>query len=163
MMIHDFDLARYYAGKDEFVSIFATGSNISNKYFNKLKDFELATAILKTKNGVQCIISNSRHCSFGYDQRVELFGSKGMIISDNIKENEISLYSNKSTNARSSFKHFFIERYDQAYKEQLYDLAKLFRSNSRPKSGFIDGKISIQIAESAIRSLKSKKFEKIKY
>ena len=64
MMIHDFDLARYYAGKDEFVSIFATGSNISNKYFNKLKDFELATAILKTKNGVQCIISNSRHCSF---------------------------------------------------------------------------------------------------
>ena len=57
MMIHDFDLARYYAGKDEFVSIFATGSNISNKYFNKLKDFELATAILKTKNGVQCIIS----------------------------------------------------------------------------------------------------------
>ena len=163
MMIHDFDLARYYAGKDEFVSIFATGSNISNKYFNKLKDFELATAILKTKNGVQCIISNSRHCSFGYDQRVELFGSKGMIISDNIKENEISLYSNKSTNARSSFKHFFIERYDQAYKEQLNDLAKLFRSNLRPKSGFIDGKISIQIAESAIRSLKSKKFEKIKY
>ncbi len=161
MMIHDFDLARYYAGKDKFVSIFATGSNISNKYFNKLKDFELATAILKTKNGVQCIISNSRHCSFGYDQRVELFGSKGMIISDNIKENEISLYSNKSTNARSSFKHFFIERYDQAYKEQLNDLAKLFRSNLRPKSGFIDGKISIQIAESAIRSLKSKKFEKI--
>ena len=48
-------------------------------------------------------------------------------------------------------------------KEQLNDLAKLFRSNSRPKSGFIDGKISIQIAESAIRSLKSKKFEKIKY
>ena len=163
MMIHDFDLARYYAGKDEFVSVFATGSNISNKYFNKLKDFELATAILKTKKGVQCIISNSRHCSFGYDQRVELFGSKGMIISDNIKENEISLYSNKSTNARSSFKHFFIERYDQAYKEQLNDLAKLFRSNSRPKSGFIDGKISIQIAESAIRSLKSKKFETIKY
>ena len=58
---------------------------------------------------------------------------------------------------------FFIERYDQAYKEQLNDLAKLFRSNLRPKSGFIDGKISIQIAESAIRSLKSKKFEKIKY
>ena len=58
---------------------------------------------------------------------------------------------------------FFIERYDQAYKEQLSDLAKLFRSNWKPKSGFIDGKISIQIAESAMRSLKSKKFEKIKY
>ena len=163
MMIHDFDLARYYLGKDEFQSIFAMGSNLSDKRFSKINDYELATTILKSKKGVQCVITNSRHCSFGYDQRVELFGSKGMIISDNIKENEISLYSNKSTNARSSFKHFFIERYDQAYKEQLNDLAKLFRSNLRPKSGFIDGKISIQIAESAIRSLKSKKFEKIKY
>ena len=163
MMIHDFDLARFYAGNDEFESIFATGQRFSDRKLKKINDLDLATVIMKTKKGVQCIITNSRHCSFGYDQRVELFGSKGMIISDNIKENEISLYSNKSTNARSSFKHFFIERYDQAYKEQLNDLAKLFRSNLRPKSGFIDGKISIQIAESAIRSLKSKKFEKIKY
>ena len=163
MMIHDFDLARYYAGNDKFVSIFATGSNISNKYFNKLKDFELATAVLKTKSGIQCVISNSRHCSFGYDQRVELFGSKGMVISDNVKQNEISEYSNKNTNAGSNFKHFFTERYEQAYKDQLNDLAKLFKKNLRPKTGFIDGKISIQIAESAIQSIKSKKFEKIKY
>ena len=49
MMIHDFDLARYYAGKDEFVSIFATGSNLHDKKFNKIKDFELASCVLKQK------------------------------------------------------------------------------------------------------------------
>ena len=163
MMIHDFDLARFYVGNDEFKSIFATGSNISNKYFNKLKDYELATSVLKTKSGVQCIITNSRHCTFGYDQRVELFGSKGMLISDNIKENEVSIYSNKATNTKSKLKHFFIDRYEIAYKKQLDDLVQLIKKNKKPETGFSDGKISIQIAESAIRSLKSKKFEKIKY
>ena len=49
MMIHDFDLARYYAGKDEFESIFATGSNLYDIKFNKIKDFELASCVLKTK------------------------------------------------------------------------------------------------------------------
>ena len=88
MMIHDFDLARYYAGKDEFESIFATGSNLHDKKFNIIKDFELASCVLKTKKGIQCIITNSRHCSFGYDQRVELFGTKGMLVSDNKRETE---------------------------------------------------------------------------
>ena len=124
MMIHDFDLARYYAGKDEFVSIFATGSNISNKYFNKLKDFELATAILKTKNGVQCIISNSRHCSFGYDQRVELFGSKGMIISNNQTPSSVEKFSNRATNVKDPIHFFFIERYEQAYRDQFNEFIK---------------------------------------
>ena len=70
MMIHDFDLARYYLGSDEFTSVFATGSNISDQRFNKIKDYELATTVLKSKKGLQCFITNSRHCSFGYDQRV---------------------------------------------------------------------------------------------
>ena len=61
MMIHDFDLARYYLGSDEFTSVFATGSNISDQRFNKIKDYELATTVLKSKKGVQCIITNSRH------------------------------------------------------------------------------------------------------
>ena len=70
MTIHDFDLARFYLGKDEVKEIFATGSNISNKNFHKINDYELATCILKSKSGVITIINNSRHCSFGYDQRV---------------------------------------------------------------------------------------------
>ena len=68
MMIHDFDLARFYLEKDEIESIYSTGSNISDKKFDKIKDYELASCILRSKKGVQCIIANSSHCSFGYDQ-----------------------------------------------------------------------------------------------
>ena len=162
MMIHDFDLARYYAGKDEFNYIFATASNLYDNKFNKVKDFELASCILKTKKGIQCIITNSRHCSFGYDQRIELFGTKGMLISDNKKETETKIYSNKSTNVESNLLNFFIERYSEAYKLQLNDLFMMSRKNFKPLANFEDGRKSLALAQKAMDSLKSKKFEKIK-
>ena len=162
-MIHDFDLSRFYLDKDEFNFVFATGSNISDIRFNKYNDFELATCVMKSKKGVQCVITNSRHCSFGYDQRVELFGNKGMIISDNKRELETSLFSGKSTNIKKPFMYFFIERYKEAYKLQLNDLDKLIKKKSKPLAGFEDGRRSLILAEGAIKSLKSKKFEKINY
>ena len=61
MMIHDFDLARFYLGNDEPEKLIATGSNISDNRFNKIKDHELASCIIRSKRGVQCIITNSRH------------------------------------------------------------------------------------------------------
>ena len=124
MMIHDFDLARFYLEKDEIESIFSTGSNISDKKFDKIKDYELASCILRSKKGVQCIITNSRHCSFGYDQRVELFGSKGMLISGNKKENETEIFTKNNTSQKKPLLNFFIDRYVDAYKLQLDELAR---------------------------------------
>ena len=161
MMIHDFDLARFYAGSDQFESVFATGSNINDKKFDKIKDFELATSVMKTKKGVQCIITNSRHCSFGYDQRIELFGNKGMIISDNKRELETTIHTGSSTNIKAPLMHFFIERYSDAYKKQLDDLAKVCKKNIKPTADFEDGRRSLVLAETASKSLKSKKFEKV--
>jgi len=163
MMIHDFDLARYYTSSDEFESVFATGEYFSDKKFRKVKDLELATVIMRSKKGVQCIITNSRHCSFGYDQRVELFGDKGMIISDNQRDLETAIYSKNSTNNKSPFKTFFIERYSEAYKIQLNDLAKLCKKNIKPIADFEDGRRSLILAETANKSLKSKIFEKVKF
>ena len=163
MMIHDFDLARYYAGSDEFESIFATGKYFSDKKYKKVKDLELATVVMKTKKGVQCIITNSRHCSFGYDQRIELFGSKGMMISDNQRDLETSIYSKNSTNNKSLFKTFFIERYSEAYRIQLDDLVKLCKKSIKPIATFEDGRKSVILAETAKKSLKTKKFETIKF
>ena len=163
MMIHDFDLARYYTGSDEFNSLFATGESFKDKKFKKIKDLELATVVMKTKKGVLCMITNSRHCSFGYDQRIELFGSKGMIISDNQRDQETVFYSKNSTNNKSIFKTFFIERYFEAYKIQLNDLAKLCKKNIKPLANFEDGRLSLILAETANKSLKTKKLEKIKF
>tara|TARA_B110000967_G_C18539265_1_gene389767 strand:- start:172 stop:660 length:489 start_codon:yes stop_codon:yes gene_type:complete len=160
-MIHDFDLARFYAGSDEIDSVFAMGSNINDKKFSKIKDFELATSVLKTKKGVQCIITNSRHCSFGYDQRIELFGNKGMIISDNKRELETNTYIKSSTNIKTPLMHFFIERYSEAYKKQLDDLANACKKNVKPTADFEAGRRSLVLAETAFKSSKSKKFEKV--
>jgi len=145
MTIHDFDLVRFYLGKDKIKEIFASASNISNKNFNKINDYELATCILKSKSGVISIINNSRHCSFGYDQRVEIFGDKGMLISGNKRRY-----------------NFFIDRYRSAYKLQLEDLLNLVKKNKKPRASFDDGEKALLLANAAYKSLRSKKIVKIK-
>ena len=163
MMIHDFDLVRFYLEKDEVDSIFSTGSNISNRKFDKIKDYELASCILRSKKGVQCIITNSRHCSFGYDQRVELFGSKGMLISGNKKENETETFTKNNTFQKKPLLNFFIDRYVDAYKLQLNELAKYALKKNKPISSFEDGRRALIIANAAANSLKQKKQIKIKF
>ena len=145
MTIHDFDLVRFYLGKDKIKEIFSSASNISNKNFNKINDYELATCVLKSKSGVISIINNSRHCSFGYDQRVEIFGEKGMLISGNKRKY-----------------NFFIDRYRSAYKLQLEDLLNLVKKNKKPRASFDDGEKALVLANAAYKSLRSKKAIRIK-
>ena len=163
MMIHDFDLVRFYLGKDVPKKLIATGSNISNSKFNIIKDYELASCMIKSQKGVQCIITNSRHCSFGYDQRVELFGSKGMIISENKRENETSLYSSNSTSGKEPLMHFFVERYKEAYKNQLYDFSKFIKKNLRPLAEFEEGRKALIMANAAQKSIFSRKLEELNF
>jgi len=163
MMIHDFDLLRFYLEKDDIENIFTTASNISDKKFNKINDYELATCVLKSKKGVQCIITNSRHCSFGYDQRVELFGSKGMLISGNKNENETEIFTKNNTSQKKPLLNFFIDRYVDAYRLQLDELASYTKKNKKPISSFEDGRRALIIANAASASLKQKKQVKIKF
>ena len=163
MMIHDFDLIRFYLHNDEVESIYSIGSNISDKRFNKIKDYELASCILKSKKGVQCIITNSRHCSFGYDQRVELFGSKGMLISGNKNKNETQTFTKNNTFQKKPFLNFFIDRYLDAYKLQLDELAAYTTKRKQPISSFEDGRRALIMANAALDSLNQKKQIKIKF
>ncbi len=163
MMIHDFDLLRFYLEKDEIENIFTTASNISDKRFDKIKDYELASCLLKSKQGVQCIITNSRHCSFGYDQRVELFGSKGMLISGNKSKNETEIFTKNNTSQKKPLLNFFIDRYVDAYRLQLDELALYSRKKKSPISSFEDGRRALIIAKAASQSLKQRKQIKIKF
>tara|TARA_A100001011_G_scaffold272853_1_gene282121 strand:- start:472 stop:1419 length:948 start_codon:yes stop_codon:yes gene_type:complete len=140
MTIHDFDLARFYLGKDSIKEIYSTATNLTDPIFNKINDFEIATCVMKSKKGVIIVINNSRHCKFGYDQRVEIFGNRGMITSGNKRKY-----------------NFFIDRYKTAYKLQLNDLYDLVKKNKKPRSTFDDGEKSLQIANAAFKSLKLKK------
>ena len=145
MTIHDFDLARFYLGNDPVKEVFASASNISDSKFKKINDYEIATCVLRSKSGVISVINNSRHCAFGYDQRVEIFGKKGMLISGNKRKY-----------------NFFIDRYRSAYKLQLEDLSNLFKKNKKPRASFEDGEKSLLIANAAYKSLRSKKVVRIK-
>ncbi len=163
MMIHDFDLVRFYLGSDEPSNIISSASNISDLRFKKIRDFELATCLINSKKGVQCIITNSRHCSFGYDQRVELFGSKGMIISENKRDKETTTHLKKSTSNKTPLMNFFVERYREAYELQLDDLARLVKKKIKPLAEFEEGRKALILANAAKKSLKTKKFEKINF
>ena len=87
MIIHDFDLARFVLGKDDIEQVFATGSVLFDKNVKSLNDYDTAMVIMKSKNGVLVHINASRRAAYGYDQRLEIFGSKGMVISENQNPN----------------------------------------------------------------------------
>ena len=162
MTIHDFDLVRFYLGNDKVNEVFASASNFSNKKLKKIKEYEVSTCVLKSKLGVIAVINNSRHCSFGMDQRVEIFGTKGMLISGNRKIDETESYLKSSTGSKKPFLNFFIERYGPSYKLQLDDLASFVLKKTKPRSGFEDGEKSLIIANAAYKSLSSRKSIKIK-
>ena len=160
MMIHDFDLCRFYLGNDELDQVHAFTSSFEPIY-NKINDHELAVVTMKSKRGVICVITNSRHCSFGYDQRVELFGKKGMLISGNKKENSTEYFNSSQTNSQKPFLNFFIERYNDSYNLQLKELILLHKNKIKSRSTFKDGYLALKLANAAYKSLKLKKTIKV--
>ena len=116
---------------------------------------------MKSKKGVLCTINNARHCSYGHDQRVEIFGTKGMLISNNKRESEVELSNNQGTNSKKKLLNFFIERYQEAYYLQLHDLADLVIKKKQPRANFEDGHQALVLAIAASKSLKLKKIIKI--
>ncbi len=161
MMIHDFDLCRYYLKNDEISEISSSASSFES-FYRKIKDYELATVTMKSKKGVICIITNSRHCSFGYDQRVELFGKKGMLLSGNQKKNSTEVFNSNQSHSQKPFLNFFIERYKDAYNLQLNELITLHKKGIKPRSTFEDGYVALKIANAAYKSLTQKKVVKFK-
>ena len=163
MTIHDFDLIRFYLGNDEVKEIFATTTNLSDLRIKKINDYELAMCLIKSEKGVICMINNSRHCSYGYDQRVEVFGSKGMVVSGNRRDNASEKFLESKTAIKRPLLNFFIDRYEEAYKLQLDDLIDLVQNRKNPRASFEEGRKAIIIANAAYKSLKFNKIIKINF
>ena len=163
MTIHDFDLIRFYLGNDEVKEIFATTTNLSDLRIKKINDYELAMCLIKSEKGVICMINNSRHCSYGYDQRVEVFGSKGMVISGNRRDYASEKFLGSKTAIKRPLLNFFIDRYEKAYQLQLKDLVYLVQKRKNPRASFEEGRKAIIIANAAYKSLKLNKVVKINF
>jgi myo-inositol 2-dehydrogenase/D-chiro-inositol 1-dehydrogenase len=117
MMIHDLDMARFLLG-EEPVSLTAAASCLVDPEIGAAGDFDTAVVTLQTASGKLCQISNSRRATYGYDQRVEVHGSEGMLRADNMLENTVEL-SNATGMCKAATQPFFLARYAAAYRAEM--------------------------------------------
>jgi len=161
--IHDFDLSRFILGDDPIIEISAFGDNLFDENAKIANDFDTAMFILRSKAGVLIHINNSRRAVYGYDQRVEIFGSKGMMISGNQTPTSVRSYTDSHTSSKEPIYNFFIERYEQAYKDQLHEFIHSVKSNSKSKVTFEDGRNALILANAAYESHNNKKVVSIDF
>ena len=161
MTIHDFDLSRFMLDEDP-VRVFAIANALEEpKLKTELNDFDTVMIIMETASGKQCHINNSRSSKYGYDQRIELVGNKGMILSDNKKINNVKKYSSNGENT-STIEHFFLERYHDAFMNGLTSFAACIKNKIKPEVSFEDGRKALLLAEAAYESIETKKFIDVK-
>jgi len=147
MMIHDFDMARWLL-TEEPIEVFASGSVLVDPNIGKAGDVDTAAATLRTKSGRLCQISNSRRCSYGYDQRIEVFGSAGMARAGNHRETLVET-ADESGFSRDPALPFFLERYADAYRIQLDKFVRAVRGEDVGLPGGEDGLRALQLADAA--------------
>lgn len=117
MMIHDLDMARFLLG-EEPESIYAVGSALVDPEIGRAGDVDTAAVTLTTASGKICQISNSRRASYGYDQRIEVHGSLGMLRAENMLENTVEV-ATETGFRKAPAEHFFLERYEGAYIAEM--------------------------------------------
>lgn len=153
MTIHDFDMARYILGEEPTV-VFATGSRlVAPKLMQALGDYDTIAVTMTTASGKQAIILNSREALYGYDQRVEAFGSKGMAVSENRRPNEMALSGKGFTEHAAPLLNFFIDRYREAFDAEIDAFVESTTTGKPAVVGFEDGRLALVLAEAAIRSI----------
>lgn len=153
MTIHDFDMARWLLG-EEPVELFAYGSCLVDPAVAKVGDTDSAMVVMKTASGKLCHINNSRRASYGYDQRLEVHGSKGRLMAGNRTATTVEL---ADANAVSGDKplYFFLERYADAYRAELAAFVQAVINRQPLPVTAHDGRQAIVLAEAAVKSLRT--------
>lgn len=153
MMIHDLDMARFLLG-EEPVSVFAVGSSLVDPEIGAAGDVDTAAVTLTTASGKICQISNSRRATYGYDQRIEVHGAKGMLRAENMLETTVEV-ATESGFRRAPAQHFFLERYEAAYRAEMAHFVKAVSEGTAPSPNITDGLRAQVLADAAAQSLES--------
>lgn len=154
MVIHDFDMARYLFG-EEPLEISAMGGVLVDKRIALADDLDSVMVVMRMESGALCHINCSRRCAYGYDQRIEVFGEKGMLLSENPAPTNVSLHTEDSTSARGPLHHFFIERYADSYVREIDAFVDAVESDTPPTPSFDDGRRALLIANAAVEAAKT--------
>lgn len=148
MMIHDFDMARFLMG-EEFVIVNALGSSLVDKAIGLEGDVDTAAVQMQTASGRIAVITNSRRATYGYDQRIEVHGATGMLAARNIQATSVEL-SNANGISGDPVQYFFLERYSQAYANEINAfIDAIDQGNRSPRPSGLDGLQAQKLAEAA--------------
>lgn len=153
MMIHDLDMARFLLG-EEPVSVYAAGSVLVDPAIGAAGDVDTAVVTLTTASGRIAQISNSRRATYGYDQRIEVHGSTGLLRAGNVHQSTVEI-ANGSGFTADPVLPFFLERYMTAYKAELDAFISAVEQGTAPAPSGEDGLKAQLLADAATESWKS--------
>ncbi len=151
MMIHDFDMIRFLSGS-EAEEIFAYGSVLVDEEIGKAGDIDTAIVTIKFKNGSLGVIDNSREAVYGYDQRIEIFGNKGVITAENDFPDNIKITTIRSTASTTPLYSCF-DRYADSYRKEIEEFVKAVVEDTETKVIGNDGLVSVLMGLAAQKSL----------
>jgi myo-inositol 2-dehydrogenase/D-chiro-inositol 1-dehydrogenase len=152
-MIHDFDMVRWLTG-EEPVEIFARTAVMLDETANPVRDPDTAMVVLTLASGALVHVNSSFRAVYGYDQRIETFGAKGMLISRNQLPTTLERYAANGIR-RDPLHYFFIQRYAKAYADELDAFIAAVEAGRAPSIGFEDGRRALAIAYAAMESAKT--------
>jgi myo-inositol 2-dehydrogenase/D-chiro-inositol 1-dehydrogenase len=155
MTIHDFDMARYLTGS-EVTEVYAVGDTLIDPSIKEYGDVDTAVVTLKFENGAIGVIDNSRKAVYGYDQRVEVFGSKGCVTVQNDKPNTVEISTVDGVFSEKP-KYFFLERYEDSYIDEIKSFIDSILEDKEPPVKGIDGLKPVLIGLAAKKSLETGK------
>jgi len=161
MTIHDFDMAAFLLGEAP-VSVFAAASNLVDPAIGAAGDVDSASLVLTTRSGKIAQISNSRRASYGYDQRIEVHGSTGMVSAENVRVSTVEV-ANASGYLRDPLLDFFMTRYTEAYAAEIAAFIATLAAGKPMSPSGADGLKALQMAEAALQSLKDGRRVEIAY
>lgn len=153
MTIHDLDMARYFV--PEIVEVSARGANTFSAEAKEFGDFDSAVVTLRGSRDELVTIMNSRHSAYGYDQRIEAFGSEGLLQVGNQTDTGVRRWGADAVESLEPYQTFFLERYAEAYRLEVVEFLRAVRGESSRSPGFEDGRAALVLADAAERSART--------
>lgn len=155
MTIHDLDMARWLLG-EEPVLVTAVGSRLVDPdLLAQYDDYDTVMVTLQTASGKQAVINNCREAVYGYDQRVEVLGSTGLLTHDNLRPTTMRLTTAEMTDAQDPLLNFFLERYAQAYRAEMNAFVDAITEGKPLPTTVRDGVLALRLAECAVESVRT--------
>ncbi len=151
MTIHDFDMVRYLAGC-EAEEIYTQAAVLVDPEIGKAGDVDTAVITMKMASGAIAVIDNSRRAAYGYDQRAEVFGSKGMAATSNDTQSTVVLSNAQGVTGEKPL-YFFLERYMQSFATEVKGFVDAIENDTDTAVGAVDGLMPVLMGIAAKKSL----------